>query len=131
MPRKKQPSIAVQKALKHIPKTEENQSAYQPISVMLTEAQLKKLEDITTLLPLNKRFALNVAIWYAITYAHKKKQPPEKLKGFPKKFGNQPIALEPTADTIMMLTENNLMDKAKELVVFGLKVFHERLFNIR
>jgi hypothetical protein len=131
MPRKKQPSIAVKKALEHIPKKEETQPAYQPISVMLTEAQLKKLEEITTQLPLNRRFALNLAIWYAITYANKKKQSVETLKGFPKKFGNMPIDVEPTADTIMMLTENDLMDKSKELVVFGLKVFHERLFNIK
>jgi hypothetical protein len=131
MPRKKQPSIAVKKALEQIQKTEETQSAYKPISVMLTEAQLKKLEEITTQLPLNKRFALNLVIWYAITYANKKKQPIERLRGFPKKFGNRPIEIEPTADTIMMLTENNLMDKSKELVVFGLKVFHQRLFNIK
>lgn len=131
MPRKKQPSIAVKKALEQIQKTEETQSAYQPISVMLTEAQLKKLEEITTQLPLNKRFALNLVIWYAISYANKKKQPIERLRGFPKKFGNRPIEIEPTADTIMMLTEYNLMDKSKELVVFGLKVFHQRLFNIK
>jgi hypothetical protein len=130
MPRKKQPSIAVKKALEQMPTTEETQSAYQPISVMLTEAQLNKLKEIT-LLGMNERFALNLAMRYAITYANKKKQPMDKLKGFPKKFGNRPIDVEPTADTIMMLTENDLMDKSKELVVFGLKVFHERLFNIK
>ncbi|KHD10914.1 hypothetical protein PN36_15770 [Candidatus Thiomargarita nelsonii] len=130
MPRKKQPSIAVKKALEQMQTTEETQSAYQPISVMLTEAQLNKLKEIT-LLGMNERFALNLAMRYAITYANKKKQPMDKLKGFPKKFGNRPIDVEPTADTIMMLTENDLMDKSKELVVFGLKVFHERLFNIK
>ncbi|EDN68564.1 hypothetical protein BGP_5333 [Beggiatoa sp. PS] len=130
MPRKKQPSIAVKRALEQIPKTEDTQSAYQPIPVNLTQVQLDKLKEIK-MLGMNERFALNLAIRYAITYANKKKQPMEKLKGFPKKFGNKPIALEPTADTIMILNENDLMDKAKELVVFGLKVFHERLFNIR
>ena len=130
MPRKKQPSIAVKKALKHIPKTEDTQPAYQPISVKLTQSQLDKLKEIT-MLGMNERFALNLAMRYAMTYANKKKQPLVKLKGFPKKFGNMPIDVEPTADTIMMLTENDLMDKSKELVVFGLKVFHERLFNIK
>jgi len=130
MPRKKQPSIAVKKALEQMPKTEETQPAYQLISVNLTPVQLDKLNEIK-MLGMNERLALNLAIRYGITYANKKKQPVEKLKGFPKKFGNKPIAIEPTADTIMILNENNLMDKAKELVVFGLKVFHERLFNIR
>jgi len=130
MPRKKQPSIAVKKALEQIPKTEDTQSAYQLISVKLTQAQLNKLKEIT-MLGMNERFALNLAIRYAMTYANKKRQSIETLKGFPKKFGNMPIDVEPTADTIMMLTENNLLDKSKELVVFGLKVFHERLFNIK
>jgi hypothetical protein len=130
MPRKKQPSIAVKKALEKMPKTEENQLGYQPISVKLTQAQLDKLKEIT-MLGMNERFALNLAMRYAMTYANKKRQSVETLKGFPKKFGNMPIDVEPTADTIMMLTENDLMDKAKEIVVFGLKVFHERLFNIK
>ncbi len=130
MSRKKQPSIAVKKALEEMPKTEDTQSAYQPISVKLTQAQLNKLKEIT-MLGMNERFALNLVMRYAMTYANKKKQSIETLKGFPKKFGNMPIEVEPTADTIMRLTENDLMDKSKELVVFGLKVFHERLLNIR
>lgn len=131
MPRKKQPSIAVKKALEQMPKTEETQSAYQAISVKLTQSQLDKLKEITTQLGMNERFALNLVMRYAITYANKKKQSVETLKGFPKKFGNMPIDVEPTADTIMRLTENDLMDKSKELVVFGLKIFHERLLNIK
>ncbi len=123
MPRKKQPSIAVKKALEQIPKTAETQSAYPLISVKLTQAQLNKLKEIT-MLGMNERFALNLVMRYAIIYANKKKQPMEKLKGFPKRFGNRPIDVEPTAETIMMLNENDLMDKSKELVVFGLKIFH-------
>jgi hypothetical protein len=130
MAKKKSASIAVQKALEHQPKSSDNQSAYPPISVKLTPAQFNKLKEIT-MLGMNERFALNLAIRYAITYANKKKQPVDKLRGFPKKFGNQPIEVEPTADTIMMLTENQLLDQSKELLVFGLKIFHERLFNIR
>ncbi len=130
MPRKKQPSIAVKKALEDMPKTEETQSAYQTISVKLTQSQLDKLKEIT-MLGMNERFALNLVMRYAIIYANKKKQPMEKLKGFPKRFGNRPIDVEPTAETIMMLTENDLMDKSKELVVFGLKIFHDRLLNIK
>jgi len=109
-----------------MPKTEDTQSAYQAISVKLTQSQLDKLKEIT-MLGMNERFALNFAMRYAIIYANKKKQPMEKLKGFPKKFGNRPIDVEPTAETIMMLTENDLMEKSKELVVFvieekGLKI---------
>jgi len=130
MPRKKQPSIAVKKALEEMPKTEETQSAYQTISVKLTQSQLDKLKEIT-MLGMNERFALNLVMRYAIIYANKKKQPMEKLKGFPKRFGNRPIDVEPTAETIMMLNENDLMDKSKELVVFGLKLFYERLLNIK
>jgi len=129
MPRKKQPSIAVKKALEQMPK-ESQSAAYQPISVKLTQVQLDKLKEITKL-GMNERFALNLAMRYAMTYANKKSKSVETLKGFPKKFGHKTIDVEPTADTIMMLTENNLMDKSKELVVFGLKVFHERLFNIK
>jgi hypothetical protein len=131
MPRKKQPSIAVKKALEQMPKTEETQSAYQAISVNLTPSQLDKLKEITAQLGMNERFALNLVMRYGIIYANKKKQPMEKLKGFPKKFGNVIINVEPTADTIMKLTENDLMNKSKELVVFGLKIFHERLLNIK
>ncbi|HID98805.1 MAG TPA: hypothetical protein EYP59_00745 [Thiotrichaceae bacterium] len=130
MPRKKQPSIAVKKALEEMPKTEETQSAYQTISVKLTQSQLDKLKEIT-MLGMNERFALNLVMRYGIIYANKKKQPMEKLKGFPKRFGNRPIDVEPTAETIMMLNENDLMDKSKELVVFGLKLFYERLLNIK
>ncbi|RKZ44121.1 MAG: hypothetical protein DRR00_28730 [Candidatus Parabeggiatoa sp. nov. 3] len=131
MPKKKQPSIAVKKALEEMPKTEETQSsAYQPISVKLTQSQLDKLKEIT-MLGMNERFALNLAMRYAMTYANKKNQSVETLKDFPKKFGNVTINVEPTADTIMMLTENDLMDKSKELVVFGLKIFHDRLLNIK
>ncbi|MDM8562976.1 hypothetical protein QUF54_06450 [Candidatus Marithioploca araucensis] len=128
MPRKKQPSIAVKKALEQMPK--ESQSAYKPISVQLTQSQLDKLKEIT-MLGMNERFALNLAMRYAMTYAKKKSKSVETLKGFPKKFGHKTIDVAPTADTIMMLTENDLMDKSRELVVFGLKVFHERLFNIK
>jgi len=69
MPRKKQPSIAVKKALEQMPK--ESQSAYKPISVQLTQSQLDKLKEIT-MLGMNERFALNLAMRYAMTYAKKK-----------------------------------------------------------
>jgi hypothetical protein len=130
MPQKKQPSIAVKKALEDRPKTEEIQSAYQAISVKLTQSQLDKLKEITQL-GMNERFALNLAMRYAMIYANKKRQSVETLKDFPKKFGNVTINVEPTAETIMMLNENHLMDKSKELVVFGLKLFYERLLNIK
>jgi len=62
MPRKKQPSIAVKKALEQIPKTEDTQPAYQPISVKLTQSQLDKLKGLLstsspTKQELGRRFA--------------------------------------------------------------------------
>jgi len=127
---KKQPSIAVKKALEQMPKTEDTQSAYQPISVKLTQNQLDKLEEIKKL-GMNERFAVNLLIRYAITYANKKKCSVETLRGFPKRFGSKIINVEPTAETIMSLNDNHLSDKSKELVVLGLKVFHQRLLNIK
>jgi len=81
-------------------------------------------------LKVSKRLILNLAIRYASLYADKKKQPVEKLIGFPKKFGNVPTDVELTADTDKLLSEKHLDDKSKELVVLGLKLLHAKLLKI-
>jgi len=127
----KQPSIAVKRALEQASKKDPHQSAYETFSVKLTDSQFNKLDELSNKLALAKRFLLNFAIRYAIIYAQNKKQPVEQINGFPKQFGQTPIEVELTADTVMLLSENKFMDKSKELVVFGLKLLHERLLNIK
>jgi hypothetical protein len=87
------------------------------------------LKELSSTLAVADRFILNLAIRYAVTYSLKKKQPLDKMEGFPKRFGNIPQEIEMTADTIMQLSEYDFMDKAKELAVVGLKLLHERLLK--
>jgi hypothetical protein len=134
MPKKKQPSIAVKRALEQAPSgnsPKSSKSVYQSIPVKLTNAQSKKLDELSRKLALAKRFLLDFAIRYAIIYAQMKQQPVETLRGFPKRFGNTPIDVELTADTFLLLSENKFMEKSKELVVFGLKLLHERLLCVK
>jgi hypothetical protein len=124
----KQPSIAIKRALEQASNPHQS-TAYETFSVKLTDSQFNKLDELSNKLALAKRFLLNFAIRYAIIYAQK--QPVEKLNGFPKEFGHTPIEVELTADTVMLLSENEFMDNSKELVIFGLKLLHERLLNIK
>jgi hypothetical protein len=125
-PKKKSAGAGVKRAMEQASVTD-SQPAYESVTVKLTASQVEKLQDLSNTLIVADRLLFNLAIRYAVAYAVKKKQPLEKLEGFPKRFGNAPHEIELTADTVMKLSDHNFTDKAKELAVVGLKLLHERL----
>jgi hypothetical protein len=82
--------------------------------------------------PLTIRTILNLSIRYAIVFAEKKQKSVEQLEGFPKQFGKEStVDVELTADTVKQLSDHELTDKSKHLVVMGLNLLHQRLLGVR
>ena len=71
---------------------------------------------------------MNLAIRYALGYA-KSRRPnePAKVKGFPKKMGEEEVIEEISAETRTLLKDSNLDDKHKEFAIMGINLLYDKL----